>query len=209
VKQDSFFVPKTDSEEKKLSDDIVLKMATFIAIMLLEQELTFRSTTVSGRSNSPTIQSGIAPPHGLALSSLRSIKKVSTPFSCAKISAAHAPDGPPPTTATLYFMHNDDEDAGTFATVFPTKEDGEKAVAEATMSENAATVNFMIFTTNTQVLFVLWIVLFFSSSIFVSQVSTMDLSKDFCEIEVDRKRLLFNLPYIIILFQRSKYILHS
>lgn len=65
---------------------------------------TLRSTTVSGKSNSPTMQRGMAPPHGLALSSFRSNKTVSIPFSCAKISAAQAPAGPPPTTATLYFM---------------------------------------------------------------------------------------------------------
>jgi hypothetical protein len=42
---------------------------------------------------------GIAPPHGLALSSLRSIKKVSIP-AFANVSAAEEPAGPDPTTAT-------------------------------------------------------------------------------------------------------------
>mmetsp|Transcript_44723 Transcript_44723/g.87695 ORF Transcript_44723/g.87695 Transcript_44723/m.87695 type:complete len:208 (-) Transcript_44723:137-760(-) len=69
---------------------------------------TFLSTTVSGKSNSPTIHSGIAPPHGLALSSLRSNSTVSTFFSWAKISAAQAPEGPPPTTATRYFISRAD-----------------------------------------------------------------------------------------------------
>jgi hypothetical protein len=111
--------------------------------IIICHKLTFRSTTVSGRSNSPTMQRGIAPPHGLALSSLRSIIKVSTPFSCAKISAAHAPDGPPPTTATLYFMHNDEDEAGTLAIDFPTNVDAVNADADATMSVKAATVNFI------------------------------------------------------------------
>jgi hypothetical protein len=38
----------------------------------------------------------------LQLSILRSNIIVSIFGFCAKISAAHAPDGPPPTTATLY-----------------------------------------------------------------------------------------------------------
>ena len=53
----------------------------------------------SGKSNSPTIHRGIAPPHGLQLSILRSTRKVSQP-PLAKVSAAHAPAGPPPMTAT-------------------------------------------------------------------------------------------------------------
>ncbi|KAK8652381.1 hypothetical protein V6N13_061400 [Hibiscus sabdariffa] len=54
----------------------------------------------SGRSNSPTMQSGMAPPHGLQLSSLRSIRNVSMP-PFARVSAAAPPAGPPPMTATL------------------------------------------------------------------------------------------------------------
>lgn len=40
------------------------------------------------------MQTGMAPPQGLQLSSLRSIRKVSTP-PLARVSAAQAPDGPP------------------------------------------------------------------------------------------------------------------
>jgi hypothetical protein len=43
---------------------------------------------------------GIAPPQGLALSNLRSNKKVSIP-AFANVSAAEEPAGPDPTTATL------------------------------------------------------------------------------------------------------------
>lgn len=53
----------------------------------------------SGRSNSPTMQRGMAPPHGLQLSILRSMRKVSTP-PFARVSAAAPPAGPPPMTAT-------------------------------------------------------------------------------------------------------------
>lgn len=53
----------------------------------------------SGRSNSPTIQSGIAPPHGLQLSIFRSIRNVSIP-PLARVSAAEPPAGPPPIMAT-------------------------------------------------------------------------------------------------------------
>lgn len=53
----------------------------------------------SGRSNSPTMHSGIAPPHGLQLSILRSIRNVSIP-PLASVSAAAPPAGPPPITAT-------------------------------------------------------------------------------------------------------------
>ena len=105
--------------------------------------LTLRSTTVSGMSNSPTIQSGMAPPHGLALSSLRSNMTVSIPFSWAKISAAHAPEGPPPTTATLYFISKAEEDLGTFMEVFPMKEEVEKALAVAKPA-TATRVNFIL-----------------------------------------------------------------
>ena len=61
--------------------------------------VTLRSMISSGKSNSPTIHRGIAPPHGLQLSILRSTRKVSQP-PLAKVSAAHAPAGPPPMTAT-------------------------------------------------------------------------------------------------------------
>jgi hypothetical protein len=45
------------------------------------------------------MQRGIAPPQGFTLSNLRSIKNVSIP-AFASTSAAQAPAGPPPTTAT-------------------------------------------------------------------------------------------------------------
>lgn len=103
---------------------------------------TLRSTTLSGRLNSPTMQSGMAPPHGLALSSLRSKRTVSIPFSWAKISAAQAPDGPPPTTATLYFMLREVEVVGEWPTLRPENEEGEKAVAE--VMARAAMQSFIV-----------------------------------------------------------------
>mmetsp|Transcript_39320 Transcript_39320/g.90869 ORF Transcript_39320/g.90869 Transcript_39320/m.90869 type:complete len:215 (+) Transcript_39320:1023-1667(+) len=60
---------------------------------------TCRSTMSVGKLNSSNMQRGMAPPHGLQLSNFLSIKKVSIP-ALAKVSAAHAPPGPPPTTAT-------------------------------------------------------------------------------------------------------------
>ena len=48
--------------------------------------------------NSSSIQSGIAPPQGLAVEGLRSKRKVSMP-PAASASAAEDPAGPPPTTA--------------------------------------------------------------------------------------------------------------
>ena len=59
-----------------------------------------------GHSEVPwrTMQRGMAPPQGLQLSILRSIIIVLSDLSWAKISAAQAPAGPPPTTATVYFM---------------------------------------------------------------------------------------------------------
>ncbi|KVI06432.1 hypothetical protein Ccrd_015246 [Cynara cardunculus var. scolymus] len=48
------------------------------------------------------MQSGMAPPQGLALSNLRSIKNVSIPPS-ARVRAAAPPAGPPPMTATRRF----------------------------------------------------------------------------------------------------------
>mmetsp|Transcript_13886 Transcript_13886/g.35440 ORF Transcript_13886/g.35440 Transcript_13886/m.35440 type:complete len:202 (+) Transcript_13886:974-1579(+) len=63
---------------------------------------TLRSMMLAGRSNSSTMQSGIAPPQGLQLSIFRSISVTSMP-ACASVSAAHAPAGPPPTTATRSF----------------------------------------------------------------------------------------------------------
>jgi hypothetical protein len=91
------------------------------------------------------MQRGMAPPQGLALSSFRSNKTVSIPFSCAKISAAQAPDGPPPTTATLYFMQRAEEESveGT-ERLFPSNEEGEKA---ATVVDKVARVrreNFIL-----------------------------------------------------------------
>jgi hypothetical protein len=49
------------------------------------------------------MHNGIAPPHGLALSILRSMSTHSILGFLASASAAQDPDGPPPTTATLYF----------------------------------------------------------------------------------------------------------
>ena len=111
---------------------------------------TFLSTTDSGKSNSPTIQSGIAPPHGFALSIFRSKNTVSIFFSCANISAAQAPDGPPPTTATLYFISNmvvDDVEALVDNVIgLPTKlDDIVKAEADTTSEEIAASENFMMY----------------------------------------------------------------
>ena len=104
---------------------------------------TFRSTTVSGRLNSPTIQSGMAPPQGFALSSFRSNRTVSILFSCAKISAAQAPDGPPPTTATLYFILSEEEVATLWPTVDrPVKAEGVKAVTETKPAR--AKANFIL-----------------------------------------------------------------
>ena len=53
--------------------------------------------------NSSTMQTGIAPPHGFALSIFLSKRTHSMLGFLASASAAHAPEGPPPTTATLYF----------------------------------------------------------------------------------------------------------
>mmetsp|Transcript_26302 Transcript_26302/g.36661 ORF Transcript_26302/g.36661 Transcript_26302/m.36661 type:complete len:205 (-) Transcript_26302:154-768(-) len=63
---------------------------------------TLRSMISSGRSNSSTMQRGIAPPQGLTLSILRSKMKVSSSLSFANTSAAAAPDGPPPMTPIRY-----------------------------------------------------------------------------------------------------------
>lgn len=65
-------------------------------------------------------------------------------FSCAKISAAQAPDGPPPTTATLYFMSRAEVDCGTLAIRLPTNEEGVKATAVAVRKANVAMENFMV-----------------------------------------------------------------
>ena len=86
---------------------------------------TLRSTVDSGMLNSPIMQRGMAPPHGLALSIFLSNRTVSMLFSWAKISAAHAPEGPPPTTATLYFMSKEEEaEAVQWETPLLRKEDG-------------------------------------------------------------------------------------
>lgn len=69
---------------------------------------------------------------------------VSIPFSWAKISAAHAPEGPPPTTATLYFMSSEVEEdwATRWATgVDLVKEEGVKA--EAPARRERAVMNFI------------------------------------------------------------------
>ena len=113
----------------------------------LQQQIirTLRSTVLSGISNSPIIQRGIAPPQGLALSIFLSKRTVSIPFSWAKISAAHAPDGPPPTTATLYFIERADDAAERWVTgVEDVKEEGVKAAAEPTAIRERAAVNFML-----------------------------------------------------------------
>ncbi|KAF5807214.1 hypothetical protein HanRHA438_Chr05g0240381 [Helianthus annuus] len=64
--------------------------------------VTRRSIISNGRSNSPTMHNGIAPPQGFALSILRSMRMVSIP-PLARVSAAAPPAGPPPTTATRRF----------------------------------------------------------------------------------------------------------
>ena len=56
-----------------------------------------------GKLNSSTMHTGIAPPHGFALSIFLSKRTHSMLGFLASASAAHAPEGPPPTTATLYF----------------------------------------------------------------------------------------------------------
>jgi hypothetical protein len=106
---------------------------------------TLRSTTDSGKSNSPIIQSGMAPPQGLALSILRSKKTVSIFFSCAKISAAQAPEGPPPTTATLYFISNIVVDVTPDTAGFPRKLEAVKADTVATQALRVARKNFMMY----------------------------------------------------------------
>ena len=107
---------------------------------------TLRSTTVSGMSNSPTIHNGMAPPHGFALSILRSNITVSNPRSCAKISAAQAPEGPPPTTATLYLisMLEPDETACCATDVVPWNDEVcVKALAPVTIVDRATMENFI------------------------------------------------------------------
>jgi hypothetical protein len=70
---------------------------------------------------------------------------VSIPFSWAKISVAQAPDGPPPITATLYFMDKAESAAARCATgVFCTKEEGVNAAAVDAMVAMVASVNFMM-----------------------------------------------------------------
>ena len=54
-----------------------------------------------GRPNSSTMHTGMAPPQGLALSIFLSNSVHSMLGFCAKISAAHDPEGPPPITATF------------------------------------------------------------------------------------------------------------
>jgi hypothetical protein len=95
--------------------------------------------------NSPTIQSGIAPPHGFALSSLRSNRTVSIERSCAKISAAQAPDGPPPTTATLYFMQRAEE-VSMFDTILddPKKEELENDVTVVVLAASVNNKSFIL-----------------------------------------------------------------
>ena len=68
-----------------------------------EVQVTLRSIMDEGKLNSSTMQTGIAPPHGFALSIFLSKRTHSILGFLARASAAHAPEGPPPTTATLYF----------------------------------------------------------------------------------------------------------
>ena len=68
-----------------------------------EAQITLRSIMDEGKLNSSTMQTGIAPPHGFALSIFLSKRTHSMLGFLASASAAHAPEGPPPTTATLYF----------------------------------------------------------------------------------------------------------
>ena len=87
----------------------------------------------------------MAPPHGFALSILRSKNTVSIFCSCAKISAAQAPDGPPPTTATLYFISNTVDEVGTLWTIcLPTNDDGVNATAVAERQERMVIESFMV-----------------------------------------------------------------
>lgn len=61
--------------------------------------VTRRSMSSRGMLNSSSMQSGMAPPQGLATEGgLRSKRKVSTP-PAARASAAEEPAGPPPITA--------------------------------------------------------------------------------------------------------------
>lgn len=92
------------------------------------------------------MQSGMAPPHGLALSILRSNMTVSIPFSWAKISAAQDPAGPPPTTATLYFISNEEVDwTALVIEVFPMNAELVKALATVAKPATATRVNFILF----------------------------------------------------------------
>lgn len=64
---------------------------------------TWRSMRLRGMLNSSSMQSGMAPPHGLAVvGGLRSRRKVSMP-PVARASAAEEPAGPPPITAARSF----------------------------------------------------------------------------------------------------------
>nr|ACR36604.1 unknown [Zea mays] len=71
--------------------------------------VTRRSTRSRGMANSSSIQSGMAPPQGLAPAGLRSRRNVRAPAE-ASASAADAPAGPPPTTATRSVRADDDEE---------------------------------------------------------------------------------------------------
>ena len=71
-----------------------------IPLCMVEEFDLPESIIDSGKSNSSTMQRGIAPPHGFALSNFLSNSQVFIP-ALASISAAHEPLGPPPITATL------------------------------------------------------------------------------------------------------------
>ncbi|KAJ0602068.1 hypothetical protein HanIR_Chr03g0135641 [Helianthus annuus] len=64
--------------------------------------VTFLSMRSCGMENSSSMQSGMAPPHGLAPLGVRSKRYVSIPPD-ANASAAEDPAGPPPITAAVSF----------------------------------------------------------------------------------------------------------
>jgi hypothetical protein len=64
---------------------------------------------------------------------------VSIPFSWAKTSAAHAPEGPPPTTATLYFISKELELCGALIRPVPMKLLGVKAATIGTDAKSTDT----------------------------------------------------------------------
>ena len=75
-----------------------------IKVLCENASQTLRSMIDDGRLNSSTMHTGMAPPHGLALSIFLSNRTHSMFGFLARASAAQAPEGPPPTTATVYFL---------------------------------------------------------------------------------------------------------